>query len=77
MLNRAARRALGLRSRPKLPEPTVRLVGGPMANWLVRTSAPVLRPDWWTTWPDSVERRWSPGRYVADGDRAVWTEVER
>src|SRR5574342_416711 len=56
----------------------VRLVGGPMDGWFVKSDAPALREDWHTTWPWRLKLRWKPGHYVkasADKhgvDRAKW-----
>ena len=52
----------------------VRLHGGPQDEWLVFPDAPNLRPDWYTTWPESIAAAFRPGRYVvgSDGTDAVW-----
>lgn len=79
-MNRQQRRALerklatsfrAERSGLEHPVPTsFRLEGGPMDGWVVKPTAPALRPDWHTTWPDSVRSRWAAGTYViADEDR--------
>jgi len=53
---------------------SVMLEGGPMDKWIVVADAPALRPDWSSGWPRFLARRWSPGRYVREGNVATWTE---
>ena len=71
-MNRAARRRLArlfrLDHRPGPRRPMVRLAGGPMDGWIVAADAPALEPGWWKTFPPE----WPRGRYVRQGDTAVW-----
>lgn len=79
-LNRAARRRLKETLKAHVgtlahPVPaSVALHGGPMDGWIVKPDAPALRPDWYTTWPPSVEATHKPGRYELreGGQDAKW-----
>ena len=73
-MNRKVRRALKAHV-GKLAHPvpdSVRLIGGPMSDWIVRPDAPALRPDWWRTWPPFIATAWAPGQYVRDAQEARW-----
>jgi hypothetical protein len=75
--NQALKTAMRVRPGVKHPAPdSVTLVGGPMDGWIVKPDAPALRPDWCTTWPDSVAAKNAPGLYVAAGPgQARWERL--
>jgi hypothetical protein len=53
----------------------VRLSGGPLDTWLVRSNAKELAVGWYATWPVSIRRGRPAGYYRLSegGSSAVWT----
>ena len=74
-MNRRLRREAARASGPL----SIHLLGGPMAGWLVKPQAPVLLPDWWESWPESIAERWWPGFYelLEEQHQARWVEYQR